>query len=269
MEYLATLGIEPIAAPSWQHVYQFAENPLYFKQPNTIIKLKMNDNGPDLEELAQLKPDLVFGWAELRDSLKGIAPLHDIGALSSTYQGGLQELRAFGAIFGKQEATEAAIKTFEDRLAAYKKLSPRNLTVMNTGGDGKDFWITTFDSVPCSLFNEVAKCEWPNPNPVPGVWGYQSSIETVLALNPDALIFESWSDKSSAELSAELAKTNPLWGELGAVKNKRVFDDKGRSSYGIGTIGGTRLLDTYMPLLYLDVFPSALTDAQVQEILGK
>ena len=269
MEYLAALGIEPIAAPAWAHVFQFAENLLYFKQPNGIVKLKMTDNGPDLEQLAQLKPDLVFGWTELRDSLKGIAPLHDIGALSGNYKGALQELRGFSVIFGKQKEAEAAIKAFEDRLAAYKKLSPRNLTVLNSGGDGKDFWITTFDSVPCSLFNEVAKCEWPNPAPKPGVWGYSGSIETVLKLDPDVIIFESWTDKTSVEMSTELSKSNPLWAELSAVKAQRLFDDKGRASYGIGTIGGARLLDTYMPLLYPAVFPRPLTDAQVKEILAK
>jgi iron complex transport system substrate-binding protein len=269
LEYLAVLGIEPIAVPEYPHVYQFAENPLYFAQPNGIERLAMPEGAPDLEQIAALQPDLVFGWAELRESLEGIAPLHDVGALGNDYRSTLEDLRSFAAIFGREDVAEAAIARFENRLAAYQALSPRDLTVLQSGGDGEYFWISTINSVPCSLFNEVAICAWDDPNPTPGVWGYGAGIEAVLDLNPDVLVFESWvPEMTSAELSAQLSESNLLWREISAVQAGRIFDDTGRDSYGIGPIGGTRLLDTYMPLLYPETFPAPLTDEQVAEILA-
>lgn len=269
LEYVAALGIEPIALPESYWVAQFADNPTYFNQPNNIQRLAMPEGSPDFEQMASLQPDIVFGWPELRESLEGIAPLHDIGATGNDYQSTLRELREFAAILGKSDVAEVVIQRFEDRLAAYRLLSPRNLTVLQTGGDGEAFWISTENSVPCSLLNEVAICEWEDPNPRPGIWGYMANIEAVLDLNPDVIIFESWVDGlTSAEISTQLTESNPLWGELSAVQAGHIFDDSGRDSYGIGTIGGTRLLDTFMPLIYPDVFPEPLTDEQVAEILA-
>jgi hypothetical protein len=42
-----------------------------------------------------------------------------------------------------------------------------------------------------------------------------------------------------------------------------------RDAYGLGPIGGARLLDLYVPKLYPEVFPAPLTEAQVKDILGK
>jgi ABC-type Fe3+-hydroxamate transport system substrate-binding protein len=174
------------------------------------------------------------------------------------------------AILGKESEAETAIQAFEDRLAAYAERSPRNLTVLALGTDGENFWVNTSHSVPCSIFNVVAICEWEDPNPQPGIWGYGTNIEGVLALNPDVIILESWVDElSAAELSEQLSASSALWIELTAVQTGRIFDDQGRDSYGIGPIGGTRLLDAYLPLLYPDVFPEPRTDEQVQEILAQ
>jgi ABC-type Fe3+-hydroxamate transport system substrate-binding protein len=63
-------------------------------------------------------------------------------------------------------------------------------------------------------------------------------------------------------------KSNPLWAELAAVKAGRVFPMLNRDAYGLGPVGGARLLDLYVPKLYPEVFPAPLTDAEVQEILG-
>jgi iron complex transport system substrate-binding protein len=270
LEHLAALDVTPLATADWSVPQMLAASPLYFEQPNTIAFIPDVDDSPDFEVIAEIKPDLVFGWQELIAPLEGIVPVADVVTQDNSYQGTLQTLRAYSQVLGKQAEAEAAIKTFEDRLNAYKELSPRNLTVLQSGtADGKEFWVSTSFSVPCSLLNEVAICDWADPNPTPGTWGYTASAEGLLALDPDVIILESWdATKNAADLVA-LMTADPLLSELNALKNGRVLTDTDRDSYGIGVIGGARLLDAYMPLLYPEIFPEPLTDAQIQEILAE
>lgn len=270
LELLAALGVEPIATAGWSIPRMFAANPLYFKQPNNIQFIPDKDDNPDFELIATLKPDLVIGWKELNEPLKGIAPVLDT-ATSNDYQSALTTLRDYGKLLGKEQEAEAAIKKFTDRMNAYKKLVPRDITVLQSASaDGKQFWVSTYNSTPCSLYNEIAKCEWPNPNPTPGLWGYMTSVEGLLSLDPDVIIFETWDDKITVTQWQEKMLADPLLSELKAVKNKRILADTNRDSYGIGIIGGTRFLDTFVPLLYPELFPNGpLTDAQVQEILAE
>lgn len=269
LELLAALDVTPLATADWSVPQMLATSPLYFEQPNTIAFIPDVDDNPDFEMIAELKPDLVFGWQELVAPLEGIVPVADVFTQDNSYRGTLQTLRAYGQVLGKEAEAEAAIKTFEDRLSAYKKLSPRNLTVLQSGtADGKEFWVSTSFSVPCSLLDEIAICDWEDPNPTPGTWGYASSAEGLLALDPDVIILESWDDSKSTSDLIALMESDPLLSELEAVKNGRVLTDTDRDSYGIGVISGARLLDTYLPLLYPEVFPEPLTDEQVQQILS-
>ncbi len=81
------------------------------------------------------------------------------------------------------------------------------------------------------------------------------------------IIFENWTTETNEQALKQLA-ANPLWAELKAFKNERIYPMQSRDAYGLGPVGGSRLLDLYAPLIYPNIFPQALTDAQVQEILG-
>lgn len=270
LEILAALGIEPVAVAPYSFLEKLIQNPLYFKQPNDIKVLQAaeGDLGVDLEEIAALKPDLVFGWEEVRTGLTDIAPVYDAYNQQDTYQDSFEELRKFAGLFGREAQAEAAIKGFEDRLAAYKKLSPRNVSVMYVGGTTQEVYIRHGRSGTCHLFNEVARCDWEDPAQ-DGFWSYTASLETLLQLDPDVLLLESWDEKlSTDELIAEYEQ-NPLLAELKAVKNGRLIpiESDAKDLDGMGIIGATRQLDTYMPILYPDIFPQALTDEQVQELV--
>jgi iron complex transport system substrate-binding protein len=267
IELVSALGVEPVAiiAPSW--LPAFAEDPAYFAQPNDIVQLQPEDSGSwDYEAIAALQPDLVFGGDEDRTALDGITPVHSFGTGGSMSNADtLENLRALGRLLGREAEAEAAIERFQDRLAAYKELAPGDRSVLLVGTDAELAWLYAGDSVPCSILNEVAKCDWPNPDPRPGVWGYATSVEEVLQLDPDVIVLENWSEVSDDALLAQLQE-DPLWSELQAFQSGRVFLMHNRDAYGLGPIGGARLLDLYVPLVYPEEIPAPLTDAEVQEL---
>jgi iron complex transport system substrate-binding protein len=274
IELLAALRYDQIAVPAW--AAELVADPRYFPQPNAITLLPetSDDVGVDLEQLAAFKPDLVLGWAELRPAVEGFAPVHAVVDEMNSYQKSFEEIRTFAALLGREAEAEEAITRFDERLAAYVARAPKDRSVMYIWPpDGAAVSYRDGGSGTCQLLKQIADCDWPDPANE-GSWSVDTTVEGLLQLNPDALIVDNgdgtWPD--SAAVRAALVAQNPLWGELAAVQNQRVFlmDSFVSASArdGMGTVGAALLLDTYAPLLYPEVFPAPLTDAEVQEILA-
>ncbi|HYF61776.1 MAG TPA: ABC transporter substrate-binding protein, partial [Herpetosiphonaceae bacterium] len=270
-EVLATLGVTPQALPA--SMADLAADPGYFAQPNEIVLLREtnDDVGFDLEELAALKPDLILGWEELRTSLDGIAPVYAVTNDMNSYQDSHAETRAFAALLGREAEAEAAIQAFLDRLEAYKRRSPKDRSVMYTFFYDDKVYYRDGASATCALLNEVAGCDWPDPAGASS-WSVESSIEALLAFDPQLLVFDSYGldAKTDEELRAALGQ-DPLWQELTAYKENRLILQPAqiRSMDGMGTVGATRLLDYVMPLLYPETFPQPLSEDEVKASLGQ
>jgi ABC-type Fe3+-hydroxamate transport system substrate-binding protein len=270
VELMAALGVQPVAilAPSW--LPNFAGNPDYFPQPNTIVKLKETSDGSwDYEQIASLKPDIVFGSDDDRTALVGIAQVYSAGSsYSMSYQDTEQHLRELAVLLDRTQQAEQTIARYERRLKAYAEQTPaERLSVMLVASDTEMVWLYSGQSVPCSVLNAVARCDWPNPQPSPGSWGYSTSIEGLLKLDPDVIIFENWSTNDTEAALATL-RANPLWAELSGVKSGRVLPMRDRDAYGLGPAGAIRLLDSYVPLIYPESFSAPLTDAKVDAIVA-
>lgn len=268
METLAALGVEPLAIAPWSFMVALAENPQYFEQPNEIVVLKDAGGDVDLEEIAALEPDLVLGWEEIRTGLDGIAPVYVVSDEMDSYQESLEEIREFAALLGREAQAEASIAAFEDRLAAYQQLAPKDRSVMYVGGTQNEIYVRDGESGTCNLFKEVAECAWPDPENA-ATWSFVTSMEGLLEFNPDVILLESWdADYPDTEALLAVLAENPLWQELAAYQNDRIFPvvSDAKDLDGMGTIGGSRLLDNYLPLIYPEVFPEPLTEAQVQEL---
>ncbi len=162
---MAALGVEPIAmlAPSW--LPAFGDDPAYFKQPNEIVRLQPQESGSwDYEQIAALKPDLVFGGDEDRTALDGIAQVHSYsGTYAMSSQDTLDNVVALGKLLGIEDQAVQAVQRFKDRLAAYAQRAPRDVSLMLVASDGQMAWLYAGESVPCSILNELVKCDWPNP----------------------------------------------------------------------------------------------------------
>ncbi|HYF61779.1 MAG TPA: ABC transporter substrate-binding protein, partial [Herpetosiphonaceae bacterium] len=158
IELMSGLGVAPVAmlAPGW--LPNFADDPAYFSQPNSIVKLTEQDSGSwDYEQIAALTPDIVFGSNDDRTALEGIAPVYSVGdSYSMTNQDTLDHMAEFGRLLGREAEAQAAVKAFQDRLAAYAKRAPRDRSVLLVASDLELAWIYSGKSVPCSILNLIA-----------------------------------------------------------------------------------------------------------------
>lgn len=263
---LATLDFKPVA----QAVNpEMLTDPIYFDGTGSTIRtLKSGDNGPDLEDVASVRPDLVFvGSEEEAQALEGVAP-----ALLTPDPATIEELyeaaRWFGTVVGRAAAAETAIERFEARFTAYQKRAPGGVSVLKLGvADDDVFYISTVDDPICRILNALARCDWQKASP-DEFWGYETNIEGVLALDPDVIILNNWSSATHQELLARVSASS-LWNELKAVQGGRVLTTPGYDNTIASSLpAAQKFLDVYMPLLFPEAFPEPLTDEQVQDILA-
>jgi iron complex transport system substrate-binding protein len=262
---LATLGLMPVA----QSVNpEMLTDPIYFAGQGGDIPTIPWSDAPDLEAVAAAQPDLVMVYSvEEADALEGIAPAfvtYDPATLDELYEA----VQQYGLLFARQEIASVAVTAFQQRLAAYTSLAPRSVAVLKLGAmDAGAFYISTIDDPICQILNMLAICEWEKATP-DEFWGYETSLEGVLELDPDVILLNNWSSASREEMLAAL-DANPLWNELRAVKTGRVIGTPGYENPIASSLpAATKFLDTYLPLIYPDIFPAPLTDEQVQEILA-
>jgi iron complex transport system substrate-binding protein len=224
----------------------------------------------DPEQVIALDPDLIITYDndDLLSVWESIAPVYvDVPAFS--YQDGVDKiLKSYGELFDRTEQAEAAINTFYERLEAYKKLTPRNRSVMVAGASDVNVYVVrTENSTDCNLLNEVARCAWPDPTGGDS-WSYETTSETVVDLDPDVLYLANWSELETGVLLSAL-EADPLMQETRALKEERVYNiptynNPKAEDYANALL----LLDTMLPLIYPEIFPEALTDEQVQDILA-
>jgi iron complex transport system substrate-binding protein len=265
---LATLDVRPVAALANG---EMLADPTYFENGESIPSVAGPDGEIDLEIIASVKPDLILAYSlEEAQAMETIAPVYipsDGSGLEALYA----RLRAIATIFGLEEEAEQRIANFQDRFEAYKTLAPRDVSIVLAAPEEDNLnsmWIRANTSEDCQILNEIARCDWPNLGSNSGSWSYQTSTEGLLDLNPDYIYYKTKWDGTLEELY-EYVKSDPLWAELDAVQNGRLLHVLGYGNPIASSLpAATKLLDTFAPLLYPNIFPAPLTDAEVQEILG-
>ncbi len=264
---LASLDVRPVGAL----INPTMRSPRYFADGESIPSVAAAEGGVDLEAVAAAEPDLILAFSlEEVQSMEGIAPVY-IPLDTDSLEGLYAEIRNLGTMFGREERAEEAIRAFQDRFAAYKALAPRDVSVMVAAPDGDNLSsvsLRTEASPDCQILNEIAICNWDDPTGGES-WGYDTTPEALLEMNPDFIYFWDEWDSTKEEL-LDFLRQDSLWAELDAVQNERVLHVEGYSNPVASSLVATeQLLDIFAPLLYPDVFPDGpLTDAQVQEIIG-
>ena len=266
-ELLAALEVEPVGMTVSGET--FVSDPDYFAQPNEIALIDWDGDFPNMEQIAALEPDLVLGWQELHAPLEGIAPVYNVADAQDSWQESHEEILAFAKLLGREDVAEANIAAALERLEAYKSLSPADVSVMDMFFYENSGYYRDGNSGTCNLLKEVAVCDWADPEESAS-WSVQVNDEGLLQLDPDVIVVSPFGFEGLTE--AEMLETlseRPLWAELKAIQNGQVyFEPEGINLDGMGTVGMVKMLDTFMPLLYPEVFPEPLTDEQVQEIVG-
>ncbi|NJN17427.1 MAG: ABC transporter substrate-binding protein [Oscillochloris sp.] len=262
---LATLGILPVGVLANP---EMLSDPIYFGDAGNEIHAVKYGDSIDIEDVAGLRPDLIMAYSiEEAQAMEGIAPVYippQPANLAQLYD----HLRNVATLFALESQAEEAITAFQSRYEAYQSLAPKDISVLKLAAmDDQAFYVSTIDDPLCQILNSLAQCDWQKATP-DEYWGYETNIEGVLALDPDVIILNNWSSASREDTLAALAD-DPLWNELQAVQNGRVLGTPGYENPIASSLpAAQKFLDTYMPLIYPEVFPAALTEAQVQEIAG-
>jgi iron complex transport system substrate-binding protein len=262
IDILKELGVVPLAV---QHTL-FTMNSIF--QPQKIFgeqaaagigKLRPNSFQYNLEELAQLKPDLIIGTSQAVQAsnltLLGVA----VYALDySGYAQAIENLKNIGKLTGRTAQANAAAQKFTGKLAAYKAKAPRDKSAMiiSSISDNR-FQVNHVGTPSCALLNELAKCPWKSPIDAKG-GTVPYSLEQLLSDDPDFIFIRQRTDEKSVQLLNEM-KSSPIWKELKAVKSGKVYEgDFYVLSQSMGTYLLNEFLDYTMTMMYPAVFPKTL-----------
>ncbi|MGH9150891.1 MAG: ABC transporter substrate-binding protein [Acidimicrobiales bacterium] len=261
VDAMAELGLKPVAMPGELNS-EVAGRPEYFgDDASSIPKLGGDFFEPDLEDIAAAEPDLVIGAAcfhdALRDALEPVAPLIllDLGG----YELAMENLRLIGRATGREDAAESAIDKLEARIDAYAAKSPKALVPVDIYPTTEAPLIDSTSSQGGSLLSRMGPFPWPAFQGDSCLGGGQVtySLEKVLEVNPDVMfvIRNPMGDRSVRDFEG-----HPVWSQLKAVANDRVYEvDSTTWSLG-GTRSAALVLDEAMTKMYPDVFPEPLPD---------
>lgn len=250
---------------------EFADETYYPGFAANVTLLPRPGGEIDAEAVAAFRPDLIIvGSAEEVQQFESIAPVfveYDPAGVDET----LEALVDYGRMLDRQADAEAITRRVRNRYEAYKQRAPGNVSFMTVGAvGGGNFWLRTENSSECQALQGLALCDWPDPTGGSS-WSYEATSEAILSLNPDVIYLANWSDDKQFEAIRAEVMADPLIQETNAYKNDRIVNVAGYDNpTAAGPMALARLLDTYMPLIYPDVFPDGpLTDEQVQEILAR
>ena len=262
IDILAELGIKPIGVVGENMISWIQEPHLFGKlalKPAIIGAKGMLE--PNLEQIVQLKPDLVLGLNgahnKTREALKGVVTFYLV-SIPQNYLGAITNLKNIGKLTDKTAEAETAAKNFLDKLATYKAKSPKNQTVLFMHRPPPNFFVATDKALNCGTINEVANClSAEYSSDIVALLNYLPfSLERLVELDPD-VIFISSNPSHNYEVFVNYYQDNPLWNNLRAVKNKRVYGASSLRLLGIGTRGLSQMLKRTMPKIYPGVFPDS------------
>lgn len=193
-------------------------------------------NGPNLEQLASLDPDLVLSsptWAKGNESMGdlGIRVLiREPRKVNDAYS----QTLAIGRLVGKTEQAKALVKSMKKRVARVRKGVEEHPTVMLILGVGR----TPFTFLPNSWGGDLVTKAGGSllTGGVESDSGFERiSDEVVVAENPDVIIAVPHANEEDIPSLTEYLRTNPAWAGTSAVQNERIYISVDNSLLQAGT----------------------------------
>lgn len=221
-EYLLALDNAPIATTNKEVALSFETLKPYEDALN-----KMEDLGetmaPNIERLAEMKPDLIIAGAfqkDMLDNLRKIAPVIVDKRDVDVDMGWQDTITYYGEILGEEdkaqqyiEETEQVIKETHDKLTAYQ-----DETFIFVRPDGKgNFGVVGSDSF--EHYHEKG-FGLHTPEGYPEQWE-DMSLEGLFKLNPDYIFFQD--NLQTVEAAMKQVENDDVWKNLTAVKNDHVY----------------------------------------------
>lgn len=270
VDHLHQLGLEPAGITDLLVLpYE-----LYFGELNDEMTIISGGMQPDIEQIAAMGPDIIIGQAgffnALREALSSVAPLFLI--YTTTIEDTISELETLGQMTARTEEATAAAEAFLVRYEAYHEGVPGDITMMIVFGaaQGDNMFLEASNGQTCTMLSEIAPCPFDVPEGATGLaaFGYSNfTFESILMTDPDVIFFSGYNeDRSLNETAIEALEANPLWQELTAVQEERVYLIEPwvwRGGRGLTLM--TLTLDQALPALYPELFPEPVELEPISE----
>lgn len=220
----AALGVKPVGiVESWsqQPIYEYLRADL---EGATNVGQELQ---PNLEEIAKLKPDLIiasiYRHEAIYDQLSKIAPT----IMDDTVYEWKDTMNLMAEALNKQDKADELLAEWDGRVEDFKTQMgdqlPIKAAITNFRSDHMRVY---YNSYAGSILNELGFEGLERPAGTEGEeWGEKITTKERLAeLSADTIFnFNASKDSELVEKNYEEWTSHPLWNEIDAVKNDKVF----------------------------------------------
>ncbi|MCZ8514576.1 ABC transporter substrate-binding protein [Paenibacillus filicis] len=242
-EALFALGVKPVGA-----VKSWSGNPWYEHLTKRMEGVEMvgDENQPNLEAIAKLKPDLILGnklrQEKVYPQLSAIAPTVFTERLQSDWQ---KNFKVYAEALGLKAEGDKLLAQYDQRIADMKakagdSLKTKVSLVRFIPGKTRLYMKDTFAGFALDRIG-FARPDAQNRNE----FMQEITKERIPDMDGDVIFYFTWdNDKKEASAAEKEWTTDPLWTNLNAVKKGKAFrvsDDIWNSSGGI--IAANLMLD--------------------------
>lgn len=193
-------------------------------------------NGPNLEQLASLDPDLVFSsrtWAKGNESM-GDLGIRVLVQEPVRLSGAFAQTKVIGAIVKRRAQAEALVESMKKSVAQARKGIASHPTVMLILGVGR----TPFVFLPNSWGGDIvtkAGGQLLTGGVESGSGFERISDEIVVAEDPDVIVAVPHANEEDIPSLTEYLRSNPAWSTTSAVRNDRIYISVDNSLLQAGT----------------------------------
>jgi iron complex transport system substrate-binding protein len=217
---LAGLGVRPVAiGETLGGKERFASN---LKGVKTLTL--SHPNGPNMEELALLDPQLVLSsptWAKGAETMRDL-DMRVVDADPASVGEAVEQTAAIGRLVGRRESGEKLATRLKRQIAGSRKgihRRPRTLVVLGVGR-------TPFVMLRNSWGGDIVSRAGARlvTGGVTSRSGFaRISDETILEANPDVIVAIPHANSDDIPAVAKFLRSNPAWKDSKAVRNDRLF----------------------------------------------
>ena len=205
------------------------------EESEKLVKLESvgKANGPNLEKILALKPDLVIG-VEMPFQRQLEEPLKNAGIplwllKSTTIEENIKVIEIFGELTGKSTKAKSEVEKIQQAMTdAMKRKSINNIRVLPSLGTPESFLVALPASLPGDILgiaggDNIGK----NLTPIQTTGATMNyvpfSLEFALQENPDLILFITHGNPEAVKKSlTETLASNPAWLAIPAVRENRM-----------------------------------------------
>lgn len=229
---LVKLGVKPVAVGQTLG----GRERISSKLKDVPILPLSHPNGPNLEQIASLDPDLVFSsrtWAKGNESM-GDLGIRVLIQEPFRLSGAFAQTRVIGGIVGRRRQAEEVVEKMKRDVAQARKGIVEHPTVMLILGVGR----TPFVFLPNSWGGDLVTKAGGRllTGGVSSSSGFERiSDEVVVAEDPDVIIAVPHANEEDIPSLTEYLRTNPAWQSTTAVREGRIHISVDNSLLQAGT----------------------------------